>query len=330
MPSIVTSSWLSAICPWPPNIPGKAPWLTIPASFVYQAGYGRRRRVALLEHPLAPAAGLEDQVAGRASASRTGRRSSGRRSGPRSRPIIDAPSDERRMADGVDLVDEDDALAAPLGGEPLRLPRHVADDQHIDADEGLSESRARDRDERAVESGRDRLREHRLAGAGRAVEEDAALAAAAGQLERLAGLPEADDPPDLLLRLRLAADVLELDAPVGVAGLEAFDLRDAHHHHRAHQDQEVEDEEERQDDQLAQERGVPEPVLDAVPDRGRGPPPGHVAAEDPLDEEDDRDEADEPERDPVPEAPEPVAPPVEDVLLAHLVARRARTGSAAG
>src|SRR6476646_9840677 len=40
IPSIVTSSWLSAICPWPPNIPGKAPWLTIPASLTYQAGYG--------------------------------------------------------------------------------------------------------------------------------------------------------------------------------------------------------------------------------------------------------------------------------------------------
>ena len=221
---------------------------------------------------------------------------------------------------GVDLVDEDDALPAPFGGEPLRLPSHVADDQYIDADEGLSEPRARDRDERAVEAGRNRLREHRLAGARRAVEEDAALTAATGQLERLAGLPEADDSPDLLLRLRLAADVLELDSPVGVAGLEAFDLRDAHHHHRAHQDQEVEDEEEGQDDQLAQERCVPEPIPDPVPDRGRGSPPGHIPAQDPLDDEDDRDEADEPQRDPVPEAPEPVAPTVEDVLLAHLVA----------
>ena len=53
------------------------------------------------------------------------------------------------MADGVDLVDEDDALAAPLGGEPLRLPSQSADDQDIDADEGLSEPRAWDRDERA-------------------------------------------------------------------------------------------------------------------------------------------------------------------------------------
>ena len=27
----------------PPNIPGNAPWLTVPASFVYQAGYGDGR-----------------------------------------------------------------------------------------------------------------------------------------------------------------------------------------------------------------------------------------------------------------------------------------------
>ena len=38
IPSMVTSSWLSAMPPMPPNIPGKAPWLTIPASFTYQAG----------------------------------------------------------------------------------------------------------------------------------------------------------------------------------------------------------------------------------------------------------------------------------------------------
>ena len=247
-----------------------------------------------------------------------------------------------REGDAVDVAlalreDADHASRAALGVDHLvaeldrahRRPAARREDLGVERLR-LSKSRARDRDERAVEPGRDRLRQHRLAGAGRAVEEDAALTAAAGQLERLARLPEADDPPDLLLRLRLAADVLELDAPVGVAGLEAFDLRDAHHHHRAHQDQEVEDEEEGQDDQLAQERCVPDRVPEAGPDRGRGAPPGHVAAEDPLDEEDDRDEADDEQRDPVPEAPEPVAPAVEDVLLAQLGARRARTGSAAG
>ena len=93
-------------------------------------------------------------------------------------------------ADGVDLVDEDDALAAPLAGEALRLPRQVADDDRVDADERLGEAGAGDRHERRVESGRDRLRQHRLAGARRAEEEQAALALAARALERLARLPE--------------------------------------------------------------------------------------------------------------------------------------------
>ncbi len=99
------------------------------------------------------------------------------------------------------------------------------------------EARARDRDERRVEAGRDRLREHRLAGPGRAEEEQPALALAAGLLERLARLPERDDAADLLLRLRLAADVLELDAPLGVAGLVAADLREAHQQQRPEEDQ---------------------------------------------------------------------------------------------
>ena len=69
-----------------------------------------------------------------------------------------------------------------------------------------------------------RLGEHRLAGAGGAEEEHAALALAARLLELLARLPERDDARDLLLGLRLAADVGELDAPVRVARLVALDL----------------------------------------------------------------------------------------------------------
>ena len=95
-----------------------------------------------------------------------------------------------------------------------------------------------------LKPGRDRLGHHRLAGARRAVEEQAALALAAGLLEDLARLPEGDDAPDLLLRLGLAADVVELDAPFGVARLEALDLRDAHQQQRAHEDEEVREEEE--------------------------------------------------------------------------------------
>ena len=55
---------------------------------------------------------------------------------------------------------------------------------------------------------------------GRAEEQQPALALAAGLLERLAGLPERDDLAHLVLRLLLAADVLELHAPFRVAGLE--------------------------------------------------------------------------------------------------------------
>ena len=91
-----------------------------------------------------------------------------------------------------------------------------------------------------------RLREHRLAGARRAEEEQAALALAAGVLELLARLPQADDARDLALGLGLAAHVVELDAPVGVAGLVALDLLDAEEQQRAEEDQEVDQEEQRQ------------------------------------------------------------------------------------
>src|SRR5262249_58406256 len=46
----------------------------------------------------------------------------------------------------VDLVDEDDALAAPLGRELLRLAREVTDHQRVDPDERLREAGARDGD----------------------------------------------------------------------------------------------------------------------------------------------------------------------------------------
>ena len=125
-------------------------------------------------------------------------------------------------------------------------PGEDAHDDRVDADERLREARAGHRDERRVEPRRDRLGHHRLAGAGSPVEDQAALALAAGALEDLAGLPERDDAPDLFLRLGLAADVVELHAPVGVARLEDLHLRHAHEQHRAQEDDEVREEEERQ------------------------------------------------------------------------------------
>src|SRR5207249_1279897 len=85
-----------------------------------------RLRGAQLEQVLPPGAALDDQVA--ASVERA----------PRAEELAGvcrlvpgrAAALERRAArpDGVDLVDEDDALAAPLRCEPARLAREPADD----------------------------------------------------------------------------------------------------------------------------------------------------------------------------------------------------------
>ena len=53
------------------------------------------------------------------------------------------------------------------------------------------------------------------------------------------GLPEVDHARDLLLGLGLAAHVLELDAPVGVARLVRLDLADRHQQERPDQDADV-------------------------------------------------------------------------------------------
>ena len=202
-------------------------------------------------------------------------------------------------ADGVDLVDEDDALAAPLACEPLGAAGEDADDDRVDPDECRGEARARDRDERRVETGRECLREHRLAGAGRAEEEEASLALAARPLECLARLPDRDDAPHLFLRLGLPADVRELHAPLGVAGLEGLDLREVHDEQRAEEDREVHDHVEGEDQE---ERQDPDEVAGAA----------DQVEEDADDDRDDRDLQ--------PEAPEPDAPARDDVLLAQLLA----------
>ena len=71
-------------------------------------------------------------------------------------------------ADGVNLVDEDDA-----GGVLLALLEQVADARRADADEHLDEVRAADREERHVGFAGHRARQQRLAGAGRAHEQHA-------------------------------------------------------------------------------------------------------------------------------------------------------------
>src|SRR4029453_12244138 len=91
---------------------------------------------------------------------------------------------------------------------------------------------------------------------GRAEEEQAPLSAPTRLLEGLARLPEVDDASDLLLGLGLSAHVVELHAPVRVAGLEATDLRDAHQEQGPQQDPEVEDEEDDEGEEEPERRAI--------------------------------------------------------------------------
>jgi hypothetical protein len=143
--------------------------------------------------------------------------------------------------DRVDLVDEHDALAAPLASQLLRLVRQVLDDESVHADEHLREAGTRDRDERAVEAGCDRLRDHRLACSRRSEEQQPPLTLAAGLLELLSRLPERDHARDLLFGLGLTADVVDLHAPAGVARLVAADAADRHQQERTEQDEHVDE-----------------------------------------------------------------------------------------
>src|SRR4029079_1529676 len=91
------------------------------------------RRLAPRKRPPPPRPGLEDHVAGGVE----------RTPGAVEELVVHAHRSERRRggvnseggaergaphADGVDLVDEDDAGSAPLARGPLRLPGEVADD----------------------------------------------------------------------------------------------------------------------------------------------------------------------------------------------------------
>ncbi len=73
-----------------------------------------------------------------------------------------------RLADGVDLVDEDDARGALAG-----LGEQAADAGRAEAGEHLHEARRGLREELGARLTRDGLGQQRLAGAGRAVEDDA-------------------------------------------------------------------------------------------------------------------------------------------------------------
>ena len=151
-------------------------------------------------------------------------------------------------ADGVDLVDEDDA-----GARLLRLLEQVADARGADADEHLDEVRARDREERHAGLAGGRAREQRLAGAGRAVEQDALRDPRAERLELLRVLEELLDLLELLDRLVGAGDVLVRDLrrvgrhPLRAALAEAHHLRAAALHLVHEEDPEPDQEQEREE-----------------------------------------------------------------------------------
>ena len=109
-------------------------------------------------------------------------------------------------ADGVDLVDEDDARRVCLA-----LLEQIAHAARADADEHLDEVGTRHREERTAGLAGDRLREQRLAGARRTDEQRALRQTSAelGELLRIA--QELDDLLQLLLRFVGAGDVGERD-----------------------------------------------------------------------------------------------------------------------
>ena len=126
-------------------------------------------------------------------------------------------------ADGVDLVDEDDAGRVLLG-----LLEHVAHAAGADADEHLDEVGAGDGEERHVGLAGDGAREQRLAGAGRADQQHAARDAAAEPLELLRVAQELDDLLQVLLGLVDAGDVLEGDAAMRLGQQLGLRLAEAH------------------------------------------------------------------------------------------------------
>ena len=109
-------------------------------------------------------------------------------------------------ADGVDLVDEDDARGVALG-----LVEQVAHAARADADEHLDELGAGDAEERHAGLAGDGAREKRLAGARRPDQQHAARDARAERVELLGVLQELDDFLELGLGLVDAGHVVERD-----------------------------------------------------------------------------------------------------------------------
>ena len=113
------------------------------------------------------------------------------------------------LAEGVELVDEDDA-----GGLLLGLLEHVADAGRADADEHLDEVGAAEAEERHARLAGDGLGEQRLAGARRADQQHALGNAAAEHLVLFGRLEELDDFAQLFDGFVDAGHVFERDLDV--------------------------------------------------------------------------------------------------------------------
>src|SRR5436309_3645156 len=126
-------------------------------------------------------------------------------------------------ADGVDLIDEDDA-----GRVLLSLLEEIAHAGRTHADEHLHEVGARDGEERNPRLARDGAREQGLARAGGAHQEHALGDASAELGELLRILEESDDLLELLFRLVDAGDVREGDLVVVLGEQLRLALAEAH------------------------------------------------------------------------------------------------------
>ena len=116
-------------------------------------------------------------------------------------------------ADGVELVDEDDA-----GGVAAGIPEQTPHARRADAGIHLDEVRAAGEEKRHARLARDRPREERLARARRADEQDALRDAPADCREAARLAQEIDDFLDFVLGLVDARHVLERDDVIALLG----------------------------------------------------------------------------------------------------------------
>ena len=160
-------------------------------------------------------------------------------------------------ADGIDLVDENDAGRILLG-----LLEHVAHARCADADEHLHEVRARDGEEGNVGLAGHGARDQGLAGARRAYQQAAARDAPAEALELLRIAQEFHDLLEIGFGLVDARHVLERDAALPLRQKLGLGLAEAHgtaaaRLHLAHEEDPHTDEQQhgKPVDQHTQDRG---------------------------------------------------------------------------